>query len=116
MPPDPAVAQQENAIVARAFASLPERWLVVLWHTEVEGEYPAQVAVLLGITPNAVTSLAFRAREGLREAYLQAHLADTAAARCRATVDRLGAWTRGTLSRRENAQVQDHLAPGEGTA
>ena len=33
--------------------------------------------VILGMTPNAVTSLAFRAREGLREAYLQTHMAET---------------------------------------
>lgn len=107
---DPVIAGLESDLVARAFGSLPERWQTVLWHTQVEGESPQQVGVLLGLTPNAVTSLAFRAREGLREAYLQAHLADTAAERCRATVGRLGAYVRGGLSKRENAQVEAHLA------
>src|SRR5699024_3453127 len=55
------------------------------------------------------TSLAFRAREGLREAYLQAHLAEADADPCRATVARLGRWARGGLSRREQAQVDGHL-------
>ena len=62
-----------------------------------------------GMAPGAVSSLAFRAREGLREAYLQAHLAETAAEQCRTTVERLGAWTRGGLSKREKAQVDAHL-------
>jgi RNA polymerase sigma factor (sigma-70 family) len=110
---DPVVLQLENTLVAKAFGALPERWQTVLWHTQVEGQSPAEVGVLLGMAPNAVTSLAFRAREGLREAYLQAHLADTAAERCRATVDRLGGWARGGLSKRERTQVDAHLADCE---
>ncbi len=108
--PDPVIAMAENGLIGKAFASLPERWQTVLWHTQVEGQSPAEVGLLLGMAPNAVTSLAFRAREGLREAYLQAHLAETAAERCRATVDRLGAWARGGLSKRERAMVDGHLA------
>ncbi|WP_166442209.1 sigma-70 family RNA polymerase sigma factor [Nakamurella flava] len=107
---DPVVAQVENGLVATAFARLPERWQAVLWHTQVEGESPAAVGALLGMAPGAVSSLAFRAREGLREAYLQAHLADTAGESCRTTVERLGAWTRNGLSRREKTQVDAHLA------
>ena len=41
---DTAVEGFENAAAARAFASLPERWQLVLWHTEVEGQKPAEVA------------------------------------------------------------------------
>ena len=105
----PVLAKMESGLVATAFAQLPERWQAVLWHTQVEGETPAQVGALLGMAPGAVSSLAFRAREGLREAYLQAHLAETAAEQCRTTVERLGAWTRGGLSKREKAQVDAHL-------
>ena len=110
---DPVLAKMESGLVATAFAQLPERWQAVLWHTQVEGETPAQVGALLGMAPGAVSSLAFRAREGLREAYLQAHLAETAGEKCRATADRLGAWTRGGLSKREKAQVDAHLAECE---
>src|SRR6478735_2318748 len=106
---DPVLAKMESGLVATAFAQLPERWQAVLWHTQVEGETPAQVGALLGMAPGAVSSLAFRAREGLREAYLQAHLAETAAEKCRSTVERLGTWTRGGLSKREKAQVDAHL-------
>jgi RNA polymerase sigma factor (sigma-70 family) len=106
---DTAVAGLERSLAARAFARLPERWQAVLWHTEVEGQSPAEVAPLLGLTSNGVSALAYRAREGLRQAYLQVHLAESDNERCRATAERLGAWTRSGLSRRETAQVEAHL-------
>src|SRR5215217_2853218 len=64
----------ERDVVARAYSSLPERWQAVLWYTEVEGLTPAQISPALGIPPNAVAVLAYRAREGLRQAYLQKHV------------------------------------------
>lgn len=106
---DTAVEGLERSLAARAFATLPERWQAVLWHTEIEGQPPAEVAPLLGISANGVSALAYRAREGLRQAYLQVHLAETGTQRCRSTVDRLGAWTRGGLAKREKAQVEAHL-------
>ncbi|MGH3624579.1 MAG: sigma-70 family RNA polymerase sigma factor [Sciscionella sp.] len=106
---DPAVAGLERSLAAKAFDRLPERWQAVLWHTEIEGQSPAEVAPLLGLSPNGVSALAYRAREGLRQAYLQVHLAETTAERCRTTVNRLGAWTRSGLSKRETAQVEAHL-------
>jgi len=58
--------------LVRAFRSLPERWQTVLWHTIIEEEPLERVAELLGMEANAVTQLAFRAREGLRQAFLAA--------------------------------------------
>lgn len=106
---DTAVAGLERSLAARAFARLPERWQAVLWHTEIEGQSPAEVAPILGLTANGVSALAYRAREGLRQAYLQVHLAETTERRCRATAERLGAWTRSGLAKREKAQVEVHL-------
>ncbi len=106
---DTAVAGLERSLAARAFAALPERWQMVLWHTEIEGQSPAEVGPLLGLTANGVSALAYRAREGLKQQYLQMHLAETDAERCKATVDRLGAWTRAGLSKREATQVETHL-------
>lgn len=106
---DTVVAGLERSLAARAFATLPERWQAVLWHTEIEGQTPAEVAPLLGLVPNGVSALAYRAREGLRQAYLQAHLSEITDLRCRAIADRLGAWTRGGLSKREKAQIELHL-------
>jgi RNA polymerase sigma factor (sigma-70 family) len=106
---DVAVLGLERSLAARAFARLPERWQAVLWHTEIQGQKPAQVAPILGLTPNGVAALAYRAREGLKRAYLQVYLADSTVQRCRATIDRLGAWTRQGLAKREKARVGAHL-------
>ncbi len=106
---DPAVAEFENAAASKAFASLPERWQLVLWHVEVEGQKPAEVALLLGMSANGVSALAYRAREGLRQAYLQMHMADTAAEECRWVTERLGARVRNGLSRRDTTKVDEHL-------
>ncbi|WP_211190199.1 sigma-70 family RNA polymerase sigma factor [Actinomycetospora sp. TBRC 11914] len=111
---DPAVAGLERSLAARAFATLPERWQAVLWHLEVEGDSPADIAPLFGLTANAVSALGYRAREGLRQAYLQEHLAGGAATpprdrRHRETEEKLGAYTRGGLSKRDAAKVEEHL-------
>lgn len=106
---DPAVAKLERTMIARAFASLPERWRAVLWHTEIEGARPAEVAALLGLTANGVAALAYRAREGLRQAYLQMHLSGVARGECRPVVTKLGAYVRGGLAKRDTAAVAAHL-------
>ncbi|MFI9007823.1 sigma-70 family RNA polymerase sigma factor [Actinosynnema sp. NPDC053489] len=106
---DPAVATLERSLASRAFASLPERWQTVLWQTEIEGQSASELAKLLGLTANGASALAYRAREGLKTAYLQAHLAHNPTSRCRATVLKLAAWTRGVLTKRETAQVEAHL-------
>lgn len=63
---------EHDAAVTAALAVLPERWRRVLWHAEVEGRSAAEIGLLLGLAPNAVAALAYRAREGLRQAYLRA--------------------------------------------
>ena len=106
---DTAVEGFESAAAARAFASLPERWRLVLWHIEVEGQKPADVAVLLGMTANSVSALAYRAREGLRQAYLSMHASTVEDDDCERNRARLGGYVRGGLSRREAARVEQHL-------
>ncbi|MHC1559474.1 sigma-70 family RNA polymerase sigma factor [Actinomycetospora sp. C-140] len=110
---DPALAGLERTLAARAFATLPERWQAVLWHLEVEGDTPADIAPLFGLSANAVSALGYRAREGLRQAYLQEHLASSSGhwdRRHRDTGEKLGAYTRGGLARREAERVETHLA------
>lgn len=106
---DPAVLGFEHGATAAAFASLPERWQMVLWHLDVEGAKPADIAPMLGMSANSVSALAYRAREGLRQAYLQHHLADTADEQCRWTTDHLGAYVRNGLAKRDRQRVDDHL-------
>ncbi|MFI6094331.1 sigma-70 family RNA polymerase sigma factor [Lentzea sp. NPDC051213] len=106
---DKAVEDLDQALAASAFASLPERWQTVLWHTAIEGQSPGEIAPLLGLTANGVSAMAFRAREGLRKAFLQAHVAQEPKEKCRTTVTKLGSWTRGGLKGREAGQLDSHL-------
>ncbi len=106
---DTAVEGFESAAAAKAFASLPERWQAVLWHTEVEGQKPAEVAILLGMSANSVSALAYRAREGLRQAFLNSHIAELDDAECSWTHEHLGAYIRGGVSKRDAAKVEKHL-------
>lgn len=74
--PDDLDRRLDHQQVARAFTALQPRWRHVLWLCVVEGRTHSEIAELMGITPNAVAALAFRARAGLRRAYLApGHLA-----------------------------------------
>ncbi|HVW31383.1 MAG TPA: sigma-70 family RNA polymerase sigma factor [Acidimicrobiia bacterium] len=108
-PDEIVLADLDRNLVGEALRTLPERWRTVLWLTEVEGMTPTEVSSVIGIKPNAVAALSYRAREGLREAYLQAHVRAEAKADCRYTVDRLGAYVRNELSDRDRDKVQAHL-------
>lgn len=106
---DPAAMSFEHSAAAGAFRSLPERWQTVLWHLDVEGQKPADVAPLLDMTPNSVSALAYRAREGLRQAYLQGHLAASDSENCQWAAAKLGAYVRSGVSSRDARKVDAHL-------
>lgn len=107
-----AMHEAEQTLAMQAFRSLPERWQAVLWHTTVEEESPSAVAPLFGLTANATAVLASRAREGLKQAYLQAHVntALTAGGDCAQYAYRLGAYSRGGLRMRAERGLRKHLA------
>jgi RNA polymerase sigma factor (sigma-70 family) len=108
--PDTSGQSTERNLITRAFTSLPERWRSVLWKVEVEGERPAVVANNFGLSPNATAALARRARQGLRAAYLQAHLtADRSGAGCRSVLEKLGAYTAGSIKGSERRRIRAHL-------
>ncbi|WP_374008680.1 sigma-70 family RNA polymerase sigma factor [Leifsonia sp. LS-T14] len=106
-----ALDKIERETIAKAFYALPDSWQEVLWYTQVEGMAPRDVAPLLGITPNAVSAMTVRAREGLRQAWISAHLADLGPGDGAHawTVCRLGAHARNKLSRVERRRVVEHL-------
>jgi len=106
-----AEAALDRGITHSAFRSLPTRWQEVLWYTEIEQLKPREVAPLLGMKPVAVSQLAARAREGLREAWIQAHLANVAdGSEHQWAIERLGAHTRGNLAARDRKRLGAHLA------
>ncbi len=106
---DTVMTSSERVLARRAFVGLPDRWRKVLWLTEVEGRTPAEVAPSLGLTPNGLSALAYRAREALRQGYLQAHLAAAQTKQCGPTIEVLGSWTRDGLTKRQTEEVETHL-------
>ncbi|KQY97616.1 hypothetical protein ASD19_07905 [Microbacterium sp. Root53] len=104
------LAALDRSLTHTAFRSLPTRWQEVLWYTEIEQLKPAEIAPLLGMKPVAVAQLAFRAREGLREAWIQAHLATVAdGSECQWAIERLGAHTLGNLTAKQRERLDSHL-------
>lgn len=106
----------ERAVVRASFQSLPNRWRAVLWYLDVEGRKPREIAPVLGLTPNSVSALAYRARAGLREAYLKHHLAPDRPDRpdeCRGVRRELAVMLRRTPSTRERAKSETHLGQCE---
>ncbi|MFC0419735.1 sigma-70 family RNA polymerase sigma factor [Glutamicibacter ardleyensis] len=108
---DEIMQRTESRIVIRAFKSLPERWRAVLWHNEVDGLPPREIATILGIAPNAVSALAVRAREGLRESYLSAHLSEqpNLPASCESARNQMPASIRKNLTARAERSLKTHL-------
>ncbi|MFF4491376.1 RNA polymerase sigma factor [Streptomyces sp. NPDC001544] len=106
-----AMHEAEESLAMRAFRSLPERWQAVLWHTEVEDESPSQVAALFGLDAGGTRVLASRAREGLKQAYLQAHVsaALTGDEDCARYADQLGTYARRRLRTRAERGLRGHL-------
>ncbi|MFI5684771.1 sigma-70 family RNA polymerase sigma factor [Streptomyces sp. NPDC051636] len=106
-----AMHEAERSLAMQAFRSLPERWQAVLWHTEVEDESPSQVAVLFGLDANGTRVLAGRAREGLKQAYLQAHVSAALAhdEECARYAGQLGTYARRRLRTRAERGLRKHL-------
>ncbi|HEY9412993.1 MAG TPA: sigma-70 family RNA polymerase sigma factor, partial [Jiangellaceae bacterium] len=108
-PDDPMARATDRELVRQAFETLPERWQQVLWHTEIEGRSPASLASRLGSSPNAVAALAYRAREGLRQAYLAVNLSTDVRPECRPHAPKIAAYVRGTLPTAQSTGLVDHL-------
>ncbi|MCX5265022.1 sigma-70 family RNA polymerase sigma factor [Streptomyces sp. NBC_00199] len=106
-----AMNEAEQSMAMQAFRSLPERWQAVLWHTEVEDESPSEVAMLFGLDANGTRVLASRAREGLKQAYLQAHVSATLTSdeECAGYADLLGSYARRRLRTRAERGLRKHL-------
>ncbi|GAA2612131.1 sigma-70 family RNA polymerase sigma factor [Streptomyces axinellae] len=107
-----AMQEAEQTLVVQAFKSLSEHDQMLLWHTAIEGAKPQEVAPLLGKSKGATATAAHRARENLKQAYLQAHVsqARTAEGDCARYADRLGAYARGGLRTRAERGLRRHLA------
>lgn len=102
----------EKSAVRAAYESLPPRWRTALWHLDVEGRRPNELADVMGVKPNTVSALVYRARSGLRDAYLQQHVAadrESLPRACQSVRDKLASVLRRTAPSRDQAKVEAHL-------
>lgn len=105
-----ALKNYEHRLVIEALSSLSERWKTVLWCTIVQSQQPAAIANMMGVSANSVAALAYRAKEGLRQAYLTVHLDQKRhATQCSYYVTRLAAFSRGRLGGCATEEVMEHV-------
>ena len=100
----------ESDELISAFTGLPERWQTVLWMTEVEDKKPREVAQIMNLSSNAVSALAARARESLREGFLRAHQNAPKTDECAQYSPHLSSMVRGSLTKKRSEALRLHLS------
>ncbi|MDO4916435.1 MAG: sigma-70 family RNA polymerase sigma factor, partial [Rothia sp. (in: high G+C Gram-positive bacteria)] len=103
------VKLHESDEVISAFTSLPERWQTVLWLTEIEARKPREIASAMDLTPNAVSALAVRAKESLKEGFLRAHQNAPATPDCDRFTSHISPYVRGSLSQKRSDALRSHM-------
>ncbi len=98
----------ESDLLRRAFGSLSDRWQRVLRLTDIEGRSPKELAEDLELAPGAVAALAFRAREGLADAYLAAHVQPTPS-RCDHKASDVARFVRNRMPAKERVLFDRHV-------
>ncbi|MDX3763406.1 sigma-70 family RNA polymerase sigma factor [Streptomyces sp. AK02-04a] len=105
-----ALKNYEHGLAREALASLSDRWRTILWYTIVHSQQPAAIAAEMGISPNSVAALSYRAKEGLRQAYLAVHLnGKSNSVHCSYYASRLAAYSRGRLGKCGSEEMMSHL-------
>lgn len=108
---EPADEAFHDGDAVAALTSLPDSWRRILWHLEVEGRRVPEVADLLSTSPAAVSALAYRAREGLKIAFLQQRLTTAPSnLECTWVHERLSRYVRGAVSSRARRRIEGHVA------
>lgn len=107
---DPELAGLERSAIARAYLALPERWRMVLWHVEVEGAGPAEIATFLALSRKGAAALVAQARAGFRQAYLRLHEETGPDEGCRPILPKIVQYVEGDLPKRAAGDVDEHIA------
>ncbi|MFC4222579.1 sigma-70 family RNA polymerase sigma factor [Lysinibacter cavernae] len=109
-PANDGSAVGERMLLASAFKALKPKDQELLWFTVVEGLQPSEIAKQNGMSVNSVTVASHRARESLRQAWIQAHLTQhPTEPECAWTIQRLGAHARDKARVRDHERIERHL-------
>lgn len=109
--PDHADGVLDGVALRSAFSSLPTRWQEVLWYRDVEQLPVKECAQYAGMSENATTALIKRAREGLKQAWILAHMdaATPGSDECTWVVERLPRFAREKSTTADDARIRAHL-------
>jgi len=99
----------EHHVARGALAALPERSRTALWLFDVEAMTPAEVAGVLGGSPQEIAALAGSARAEVRAAQQAAFGRHEVRAGCRFTVEHLDGYRAGALEPTDGLIVRSHL-------
>ena len=100
----------ERSSIAAVFGTLSARHRTLLWYLEVEGMKPRELAPLMGMTSNAVSALAARARDSFRRAWLEAHIHDPSRSEeCRWFCERVVARRERSMGAGDAERFSEHM-------
>lgn len=104
------VALANRDKLQEAMRALPEQWQQILWATEIQGRRPAELAQRFNLRPNSVAALSYRAREALKQAWVQAHVGDDlGSGEHRWVRERVGRYVCHALTPRQQTRFQGHV-------
>ncbi|WP_405924505.1 sigma-70 family RNA polymerase sigma factor [Streptomyces sp. NBC_00035] len=106
---DPAEQVSSVDLLVRVLGQLPERWVKALWLAEAEGQPLAAVGSQIGSNQGATAVLLHRAREGMRQAFLQVQTGAPDDPACQVHWARMPAYVRGTATSRQSERLLGHV-------
>jgi RNA polymerase sigma factor (sigma-70 family) len=95
-------------LISRLLKELPERWAKALWYAEVEDLPMAAVGEHIGASAGTTAVVLTRARERLRQAFLQSQPGRPASGECERYWKQMPTIVRATASARRTRSVLDH--------
>ncbi|KOU56331.1 hypothetical protein ADK57_42610 [Streptomyces sp. MMG1533] len=108
-PADPAEQVSSVDLLVRVLGQLPERWVKALWLAEAEGQPLAAVGSQIGSNQGATAVLLHRAREGMRQAFLQVQTGAPDDPACQVHWARMPAYVRGSATSRQSERLLGHV-------
>lgn len=97
-------------VLVDALGDLTPAQREVLWYLDGQQHQPSEIAERLGISPNAVSARAYRARRSLRRRFLARHLRERRRpAVCAEVQAQLEGYLRGSLSAASARSFEEHL-------
>ena len=105
---DPERRASHVDLISRLLKELPERWAKALWYAEVEDLPMEAVGAHIGASASTTAVVLTRARERLRQAFLQSQPGRPADEACEPYWKQMPTIVRGTASARRSRTVLEH--------